>query len=128
MLHRAPGFNVTAIVWDPGDMAQAHNHNTWGLIGVFENEIQGTRLRCLDDRSRPGYGELQVKGVRKNRAGMVSCLIPPDDDIHEMENVTDRDTVEIHICGRDLAGLQRLYFDPAKNTTAFFANPIYDNC
>ncbi|MCZ6548937.1 MAG: cysteine dioxygenase family protein, partial [Deltaproteobacteria bacterium] len=87
MLHRAPGFNITAIVWGPGDMAKAHNHDTWGLIGVFENEIQETRFRRLDDRSKPGYAELQVKGVLKNRAGMVSCLTPPDDDIHEMENV-----------------------------------------
>ncbi len=128
MLHRAPGFNITAIVWGPGDMAKAHNHETWGLIGVLENEIQETRFSRLDDRSKPSYAELQVKEVLKNRAGMVSCLVPPDDDIHEMENVTDRDTVEIHVYGMDLAGLQRLRFDPAKKTTAFFASPKYDNC
>ncbi len=128
MLHRAPDFNITAIVWGPGDMTKAHNHDKWGLIGVFENEIQETRFRRLDDRSKPGYAELQVRGVLKNRAGMVSCLTPPDDDIHEMENVTDRDTVEIHVYGRDLAGLPRLRFDPAKKTTAFFASAKYDNC
>jgi hypothetical protein len=33
----------------------------------------------------------------KNKAGMVSCLVSPHDDIHEMNNVTDRDTVEIHV-------------------------------
>ena len=26
MLHRAPRFNVTAVVWRPGDTAAAHNH------------------------------------------------------------------------------------------------------
>ncbi len=128
MLHRAPGFNITAIVWGPGDMAKAHNHDTWGLIGVFANEIQETRFRRLDDRSKPGYAELQVKGVLKNRAGMVSCLTPPDDDIHEMENVTDRDTVEIHVYGRDLTGLNRLRFNIEKNSVATFASPKYENC
>ncbi len=128
MLHRAPNFNITAIVWGPGDMAKAHNHETWGLIGVLENEIQETRFSRLDDRSKPGYAELQVKEVLKNRAGMVSCLVPPDDDIHEMNNVTNQNTVEIHVYGRDLAGLQRLRFDPAKKTTACFASPKYDNC
>ena len=28
MLHRAPRFNITAIVWGPGDNAKAHNHDT----------------------------------------------------------------------------------------------------
>ena len=27
MLHRAPQFNVTAVVWGPGDNAKAHNHD-----------------------------------------------------------------------------------------------------
>ena len=30
MLHRAPLFNVTSVVWGPGDGAKAHNHDTWG--------------------------------------------------------------------------------------------------
>ena len=28
MLHRAPKFNVTSVVWRPGDRATAHNHET----------------------------------------------------------------------------------------------------
>ena len=54
MLHRAPRFNVTAVVWGPGDAAKAHNHDTWGLVGVVENEIQETRFRRLDDGSQGG--------------------------------------------------------------------------
>ena len=57
---------------------------------------------------------------------MVSCLISPNDDIHEMNNVTDRDTVEIHVYGKDLTDMPRLRFDvatklsrhsPVRNTT-----------
>jgi 3-mercaptopropionate dioxygenase len=43
MLHRSPQFNVTAVVWRPGDRAGAHNHETWGVIGVIDNEIEETR-------------------------------------------------------------------------------------
>src|SRR5918911_3883006 len=60
MLHRAPRFNVTAIVWGPGDNAKAHDHETWGLVGVMENEIQETRFRRLDDGSEPGYADLEI--------------------------------------------------------------------
>jgi len=128
MLHRAPRFNVTAIVWGPGDGAKAHNHDTWGLVGVVENEIQETRFRRLDDGSRPDFAELEITAVLKNSAGMVSCLIPPEDDIHEMNNVTNRNTVEIHVYGKDLAELPRLRFDMDKKTVKTFASPKYDNC
>ncbi len=128
MLHRAPRFNVTAIVWGPGDNAKAHNHETWGLVGVVENEIQETRFRRLDDGMKPNYAELEVREVLRNRAGMVSCLVPPEDDIHEMENVTDRNTVEIHVYGKDLANLPRLRFDMENRTVKSFASPKYDNC
>ncbi|HVH89881.1 MAG TPA: hypothetical protein VM783_00640, partial [Candidatus Acidoferrum sp.] len=97
MLHRAPRFNVTAVVWGPGDAAKAHKHDTWGLVGVVENEIQETRFRRLDDGSRTEYAKLEIKDVFKNSTGMVSCLVPPDDDIHEMNNVSDLNTVEIHV-------------------------------
>lgn len=128
MLHRAPLFNVSAVVWGPGDSAKAHNHDTWGMVGVIENEIQETRFRRRDDGSKPDFAALEVTGVLKNRAGMVSCLIAPNDDIHEMNNVTDRDTVEIHVYGKDLTDMPRLRFDTATNAVKTFASPKYDNC
>lgn len=128
MLHRGKDFNVTAIVWGPGDSAKAHNHDTWGLVGVVENEIQETRFRRLDDGSKTGYAKLEVKEVLKNSAGMVSCLLPPDDDIHEMNNVSGRNTVEIHVYGKDLAEMPRLRFDVANDSVNSFASPKYQNC
>jgi predicted metal-dependent enzyme (double-stranded beta helix superfamily) len=128
MLHRAPRFNITAVVWGPGDGAKAHNHDTWGLVGVVENEIQETRFRRLDDGSKPEYAKLEVKTILKNSAGMVSCLVPPADDIHEMNNVSDRNTVEIHVYGKDLADMPRLRFDVANDSVKTFASPKYQNC
>jgi 3-mercaptopropionate dioxygenase len=128
MLHRAARFNITAIVWGPGDNAKAHNHDTWGLVGVVENEIQETRFRRLDDGSRAEYAKLEVKDVLKNSAGMVSCLVPPEDDIHEMNNTSDRNTVEIHVYGKDLAEMPRLRFDAANNSVKIFASPKSQNC
>ncbi|HEU4342328.1 MAG TPA: cysteine dioxygenase family protein [Candidatus Binatia bacterium] len=128
MLHRALNFNVTAVVWGPGDMAKAHNHDTWGLVGVVENEIQETRFRRRDDGSKPEFADLETKAVLRNSAGMVSCLIPPDDDIHQMHNAANRNTVEIHVYGKDLANMPRLQFDIEKKTVRTFASPKYDNC
>jgi predicted metal-dependent enzyme (double-stranded beta helix superfamily) len=128
MLHRAPLFNVSSVVWGPGDNAKAHNHDTWGLVGVIENEIQETRFRRNDDGTKVDYADLEITGVVKNRAGMVSCLVAPADDIHEMNNVTDRDTVEIHVYGKDLTDMPRLRFDVVSKAAKAFASPKYDNC
>ena len=128
MLHRAPLFNISTVVWGPGDTAKAHNHDTWGLVGVVENELQETRFRRRDDGSKEGYAELEITGTNRNAAGMVSTLLPPGDDIHEMLNVTQKNTVEIHVYGKDLANMKRLRFDPEQKTVKFFASPKYDNC
>jgi 3-mercaptopropionate dioxygenase len=128
MLHRASLFNISAVVWGPGDNAKAHNHDTWGMVGVVENEIQETRFVRKDDGKQADRAELEATKVLINRAGMVSCLIGPNDDIHEMNNVTDRDTVEIHVYGKDLTEMPRLRFDVASGSVKTFASPKYDNC
>jgi len=128
MLYRAPLFNVTSVVWGPGDGAKAHNHDTWGLVGVLENELQETRFRRCDDGSREGYAELEIQTVNSNSTGMVSTLLAPEDDIHEMLNVTQKNTVEVHVYGKDLANMPRLQFDLANRSVRFFASAKYDNC
>ena len=127
MLHRAPLFNLSSVVWGPGDNAKAHNHDTWGMVGVVENEIQETRFRRKDAGTQADYADLEVTAVLKNQSGMVSCLIAPNDDIHEMNNITDRDTVEIHVYGKDLAGLHRRTWD-ADGTERPLVSPKYLNC
>jgi len=127
MLHRAPRFNVNAVVWGPGHGLKAHNHETWGLVGVLENELQETRYRRIDDGAIAGLARLEAREVARNRVGDVSCLLPPD-DIHGVLNTTEPNTVDIHVYGRDLAGLERLRFDVEKDSLATFVSPKYDNC
>ena len=124
MLHRAPRFNITAVVWRPGDTAGAHNHETWGVIGVIDNEIEETRYEVRETGS--GRAQLAATRVMRHRPGAVSCLVPGD-EVHRMHNPTDRDTVEIHVYGRDLAGLHRRTWD-ADGTEQPLVSPKYLNC
>ncbi|MBI4635259.1 MAG: cysteine dioxygenase family protein [Candidatus Rokubacteria bacterium] len=125
MLHRAPDFNVTAVVWGPGDTAGAHNHETWGVIGVIENEIQETRYRVTEGADG-GRARVEVAKVFRHGPGAVS-LLTPGDEVHAMHNVTDRDTVEIHVYGKDLAGLARKTWEP-DGTVKPLVSPKYLNC
>ncbi|OGQ84744.1 MAG: hypothetical protein A3F90_12420 [Deltaproteobacteria bacterium RIFCSPLOWO2_12_FULL_60_19] len=127
MIHREQKFNVNVVVWGPGDGLGPHNHDTWGLIGVLENELQEKRFRRLDDRATVTAARLEFIGTLRNRVGDISCLLPPD-DVHAVLNTTDRNTVDIHVYGKDLTGLNRLKFDPDEGTITTFASPKYDNC
>ena len=121
MLHRGAAFNVTSVVWAPGEALDAHNHDTWGVIGVVENEILETRYR-VPPGCRP-----EPYAVLRHRAGAISSLLPPDNDVHAMHNPTDRDTVEIHVYGRDLVGLKRQIW-AADGTGKPLISPKYLNC
>jgi predicted metal-dependent enzyme (double-stranded beta helix superfamily) len=125
MLHRAPRFNVTSVVWGPGETAGAHNHETWGVIGVIDNEIDETRYRVAEG-TVGGRARLEVTAVMRHTPGAVSCLVPGD-EVHAMHNPTDRDTVEIHVYGRDLAGLKRKTWG-ADGTEKTLISPKYMNC
>jgi predicted metal-dependent enzyme (double-stranded beta helix superfamily) len=125
MLHRAPRFNVTSVVWRPGDRAAAHSHETWGVIGVVDNETGETRYHVLD--GPVGRAALQVRSVTRYGAGAVSRLVPPDDEVHAMHNPTARDTLEIHVYGRDLHGLARKTWAPDGRVTPL-VSPKYLNC
>src|SRR5215470_6456944 len=127
MLHRAPRFNITSVIWRPGDEARSHDHVTWGLVGVVENEIQETRYVSKGERALGGKVALEVREVLRHKAGAVSRLVPPHDEIHAMHNPTARDTPEIHVYGKDLMGLQRHVFD-ADGTVKSLVSGKYMNC
>ena len=128
LLHRGDsGLLVTAVVWGPGDHASPHDHHTWGVIGVMDNSLTETRFRRLDDHSKPDYAQLEQDRVGNIKPGEITLLIPEVDEIHQMDNLTDRPTVEIHVYGRDLVGLDRCRFDLETGKISPFVTGKYNN-
>jgi len=107
MLHRAPHFNVVSVIWGPGETAPAHNHETWGVIGVIENEIEETRY-TVQEGAAGGRATLDVTRVMRHRSGAVSRL-------------------EIHVYGKDLVGLPRKTWEPDGREKPL-VSPKYLNC
>lgn len=128
LLHRGPGLSVTSVVWGPGSHAGPHDHHTWGMIGVMGNAIQETRFRRVDDRTRDGHATLEKDRAVLVKPGAVSLLIPDEDEIHQLDNFSDRPTVEIHVYGRDLVGLERCRYDLGTGKIATYVLGKYDNC
>jgi 3-mercaptopropionate dioxygenase len=129
LLHQGEsGLLVTAVVWGPGDHASPHDHRTWGMIGVMDNALTETRFRRVDDRSRDDYAQLEQDRSAVVKPGEISLLIPEVDEIHQMDNYTDRSTVEIHVYGHDLRGLDRVRYNLETGKITPFATEKYDNC
>jgi 3-mercaptopropionate dioxygenase len=129
LLHQGEsGLLVTAVVWGPGDHASPHDHRTWGMIGVMDNALTETRFRRVDDRSRDDYAQLEQDRSAVVKPGEISLLIPEVDEIHQMDNYTDRSTVEVHVYGHDLRGLDRVRYNLETGKITPFATEKYDNC
>lgn len=130
LLHHSPhsGLLVTAVVWGPGDHASPHDHRTWGMIGVMDNALTETRFRRVDDRQREDWAQLERDRSAVVKPGEISLLIPEVDEIHQMDNFTDRPTVEIHVYGQDLRGLERVRYDLETGAIRKMMTDKYDNC
>ena len=130
LLHHSPasGLLVTAVVWGPGDHASPHDHRTWGMIGVMDNALTETRFRRVDDRQRDDRARLERDRSSVVKPGEISLLIPEVDEIHQMDNFTDRPTVEIHVYGNDLRGLERVRYDLETGAVKRMITERYDNC
>ena len=76
------------------------------------NAIQETRFRRVDDRTRDGHATLEKDRAVLVKPGEVSLLIPDEDEIHQLDNFSDRPTVEIHVYGRDLGRPRALPLRP----------------
>ena len=122
------GLQVTAVVWGAGEHLGPHDHQTWGMIGVLENSLTETRYRRVDDRDVDGYAKLEKDRSATYKPGEITLLIPVEDEIHQMDNHTDRPTVEIHVYGTDLRGLERHSFDLETGKITNFRTTKWDNC
>ncbi len=127
-LYRCQGLFISSVVWGPGDLIKPHDHQTWGLIGILDNAIQETRYRRLDDRAREGYARLEKDRAMLLKPGEISPLVPGVDEIHRLDNFSDRPTVEIHVYGKDLVGLPRFMYDPDTSVVTPFQSDKFDNC
>ena len=122
------GLQVTAVVWGAGEHVGPHDHRTWGMIGILDNALTETRYRRVDDRDVDGYAKLEKDRTATFKPGEITLLVPDVDEIHQMDNHTDRPTVEIHVYGTDLRGLERSSYNLETGKITTFRTTKWDNC
>jgi predicted metal-dependent enzyme (double-stranded beta helix superfamily) len=105
-LHRDPEdqFAVLALVWAPGQGTPVHDHGTWGVIGIYENELEAINYKRLDDGSDEGYADLRETGSMFLGKGSLCWVLPPNEEIHVNRNHTEDVTITLHVYGKAIRG------------------------
>jgi predicted metal-dependent enzyme (double-stranded beta helix superfamily) len=120
LLHEEPDHTLTvfAVAWAPGHGTPPHDHGTWAVVCGVDGEERNVRYKRLDDGSRPGYAELEVKHDFSADAGELVCM--KTGGIHLVRNESDQVTLSLHTYGKHVNHTDRSQFDPEAKTAESF--------
>jgi predicted metal-dependent enzyme (double-stranded beta helix superfamily) len=109
-----------SLVVPPKSRTPVHDHLAWGLVGIYRGEQDETIYRRLDDGADEGKATLEIQQQQRLRAGEFYTLLPPRDDIHYVETVSETPSISIHLLANDTACVWRhRYYPEAGTVTAF---------
>ncbi|HXX95102.1 MAG TPA: cysteine dioxygenase family protein [Planctomycetota bacterium] len=116
LLHEDPKkrFVVVSLVWGPRQGTPIHDHSTWGVAGILSNELRIVNYDRLDDGAKPGRAELREASSITAPTGTVIYVLPPNDEIHLLENPTETITITLHVYGKQITECNR--YDLAAKT------------
>ena len=115
LLHEEPDHTLAVFVvsWLPGRGTPAHDHGTWAVVAGVEGVERNIRYSRLDDGSREGFAQLQVKHDFNAAEGELVCM--KTGGIHAVLNETDNVTLSLHTYGKHINHTNRSQFDPETN-------------
>ena len=120
LLHCDPleRFSVVSFVWGPGGRTPVHDHTVWGLVGLLRGAERCEEFEPNADGTVVTRGRAHVM-----RPGMIEAVSPTVGDWHVVSNeLTDRDSVSIHVYGGNIGAVRRHLFDPAAGTIREFVS------
>jgi predicted metal-dependent enzyme (double-stranded beta helix superfamily) len=101
-VHPEGAYSIVSLVWTPGQATPIHDHHCWCVVGVLDGVEHETQFHLIADRTDEW---LLVTSDRLNEAKSVCPLMPPDENIHRVENATQGTSISIHVYGADIAQL-----------------------
>src|ERR1051325_5037814 len=105
-LYRSGDLTILNIVWAPYMTLLPHNHNMWGVIGIYTGREDNIFWRRIPGQS----GRLEAAGAKALGSGDAEPL--GRDIIHSVINPIPRLTAAIHVYGGDFFAAERSEWDP----------------
>jgi predicted metal-dependent enzyme (double-stranded beta helix superfamily) len=109
-----------ALVVPSRSRTPVHDHLAWGLVGIYRGRQDETIYERLDDGRDPARANLRVKTQQTLGEGEFYALMPPLDDIHYVETVSDTPSISIHLLANDTACVWRHKFEPESGAVTAF--------
>jgi predicted metal-dependent enzyme (double-stranded beta helix superfamily) len=109
-----------SLVVPSGAKTPVHDHLAWGLVGLYRGQQHETIYRRTDNGGDEGRAVLEVVRRQTVNRGEFYTLLPPLDDIHHVETVSETPSISIHLLANDTACVWRHRFDPEAQTVAAF--------
>ncbi len=108
-------LSLVSIVWLPGQWTAAHDHRSWGVVGVIEGVLEErSYVRLSPDRGADAGIELVRGGTVLLPRGAVTSFVPNPDHIHVTGVPADRPrAVSLHLYGRTMSSFN-IYDLPAR--------------
>lgn len=94
------GFVIHVFTWSPGSKTPIHDHHTWGIMGIYRNSLQ-----VIDYDMTPLEGNMIDVSPREPviaGEGTIAYVLPPYEEIHEIENIGDDLAISIHVYGKEI--------------------------
>jgi predicted metal-dependent enzyme (double-stranded beta helix superfamily) len=101
-VHPEGRYSIVALVWNPGQATPIHDHIAWCVVGVHQGQETETRYLLME---ADGERWLECEGISRYDPGTTTFLVPPDENIHKVENGCDSTSISIHVYGADIGRL-----------------------
>jgi 3-mercaptopropionate dioxygenase len=97
-------LSLFSLVVPPGAMTPVHDHQAWGLVGVYRGNQD-------EEFYRPVSDGLELLRRRPLSPGDFYALLPPRDDIHRVRTTSPHTSVSIHLLANDTGCVWRHTYD-----------------
>lgn len=91
-------FTIQIFPWEAHSSTPVHDHGTWGIIGVYYNELFISEYD-MNQINHSSY-EINVNKEYLAKEGNLCYVLPPHDEIHKVGNQTDSLSISIHVYGK----------------------------